>query len=295
MDRGEVSVNPWKVSENEVISARWNTRSTPPSSFSESRGPSSKRNKLLRAFRLSCYGKSSVVVNQVAEESDDASLETTPVGPTLVEFWRNEETGWWNTDKDGGALRHKDTGNFALPQTPMNRGAGVNLKTTKAMHGSLFTKRFGLTRLAKAEHEVDVCSESSSDLFELDNISTITLAYGVAGGAPREASIDRSVVTAKAAEFSSALGGWWRFSESARRRQKHQRDCGMPLLGCRSRKAVDVSTSAHRVLVKTGPGKWQLRNSAVAQTSPADLRQSPAKHLLAGRRISAPVPTLSLW
>ncbi|CAA6665167.1 unnamed protein product [Spirodela intermedia] len=262
MDRGEVSVNPWKVSENEVISARWNTRSTPPSSFSESRGPSSKRNKLLRAFRLSCYGKSSVVVNQVAEESDDASLETTPVGPTLAQ----------------------GQGNFALPQTPMNRGAGVNLKTTKAMHGSLFTKRFGLTSLAKAEHEVD-----------LDNISTITLAYGVAGGAPREASIDRSVVMAKAAEFSSAMGGWWRFSESARRRQKHQRDCGMPLLGCRSRKAVDVSTSAHRVLVKTGPGKWQLRNSAVAQTSPADLRQSPAKHLPAGRRISAPVPTLSLW
>lgn len=289
-------VNPWKLSpENEVMfSASWNTQSVPPSSFSESRGPPSSRNKFLRAFRLSCYGKSSVSVNEVVGEKDDASVETTPVSPTSVEFWSNEETGWWSTDNDGDALRHEATDNFNLSQTPMNRRAGVNLKTTKAMQES-FTKCFALTGFAKAEHEVDSCSESSSDLFELDNISTITLAYGVAGGLPKGASIDRSVVTAKAAEFSPAPGGWWRFSESARRRHQHQREGGMPLLGCRSRKAVDVSTGAHKVLVKAGPGQWPLRNCATDQTSPGDLRQRPGKHLFAGRRISAPISTVSPW
>lgn len=143
-----------------------------------------------------------------------------------------------------------------------------------------------------ADPEVDVFSESSSDLFELETVSTSTHAFGGTGGAPSEASVEWSVVTAKAPDFSSASEDQRRFSTVARKRQ-HQRSGGSLLLGCRGRKAVNVATNVHRAPAKSGPEDWRWRGRAAALASSVDLGRNPTRHFAAASRISAPIPALS--
>ncbi|CAA7401895.1 unnamed protein product [Spirodela intermedia] len=254
MDGGEVVLSPFKVSpERELtFSPGPVTPSATPSAFFESWGTPLGSKKLLRVSLWSCFGKSSVAVSEIAEESDGTFRENG--------FLCNEKTSRWKTDKPGGAFRHTTATRFAPPSDLIKR------KTTRTF------------KLAMADPEVDVFSESSSDLFELETVSTSTHAFGGTGGAPSEASIEWSVVTAKASDFSSAPEGQRRFSTVATRR-RHQRSGG---LGCRGRKAINVAANVHRTPAKSDPEEWRWRGRA-GQTG----------HLVAARRISAPIPSLS--
>ncbi|CAA6664506.1 unnamed protein product [Spirodela intermedia] len=101
--------------------------------------------------------------------------------------------------------------------------------------------------------EDDACSESSSELFEIESISTGTLALGWEGGAsaatcyePSEASIEWSVVTASAADGEASPppppppppppGRKWAEEEGWRGSQRRRRAGG--LLGCGGVKVV---------------------------------------------------------
>ncbi|CAA6665166.1 unnamed protein product [Spirodela intermedia] len=236
MDGGEVVLSPFKVSPEKELtfSPGRVTPSATPSVFFESWGTPSGSKKLLRVSLWSCFG-------------------SLPDG-TFREngFLCNEKTSRWKTDKPGGAFRHMTAIHFAPPSDLIKR------KTTRTF------------KLAMADPEVDVFSESSSDLFELETVSTSTHAFGGTGGAPSEASIEWSVVTAKASDFSSAPEGQRRFSTVATRR-RHQRSGG---LGCRGRKAINVAANVHRTPAKSGPEEWRWRGRVGALASSMDLRQA---------------------
>ncbi|KAJ1687137.1 hypothetical protein LUZ63_018527 [Rhynchospora breviuscula] len=92
----------------------------------------------------------------------------------------------------------------------------------------------------------DICSESSSDLFEISSISVKSHSFfdpdmdKSAIYEPSEASIQWSVVTASAANFSVES----QFDEPKIKSTKESRK-GM-LMGCVSHKAVNVTTDSHR-------------------------------------------------
>ncbi|KAJ4824220.1 hypothetical protein Tsubulata_013081 [Turnera subulata] len=111
----------------------------------------------------------------------------------------------------------------------------------------------------------DIESDASSDLFEIDNISTSTqpmfikkISDGISGCmtppsgyAPSETSIEWSVVTASAADFSSVadydekmVAENCRPSPGSASTPKRNRPNS--LLGCKSQKAVDVAETAYK-------------------------------------------------
>ncbi|WOG99557.1 hypothetical protein DCAR_0518910 [Daucus carota subsp. sativus] len=141
---------------------------------------------------------------------------------------------------------------------------------------SLVTTSFGSSALCD-----DMASDASSDLFEIENISgtdhtvlsrqescnascmTSTTQY-----APSEASIEWSVVTASAADFSSVVSDYEDASVSVKGRMisghaRNKTDCPKKvhikeppkngpskLLGCSNHKAVRVAESTHRTKEK---------------------------------------------
>lgn len=115
-------------------------------------------------------------------------------------------------------------------------------------------------------------SDASSDLFELDCLSCSANPVGLAMGvgpsptltacyAPSEASIEWSVVTASAADFS-AISDWEdqrstvTASSTTRRPPKRVPPTSKPraatLLGCKSQKAVRVAGEVHKALPTNG-------------------------------------------
>ncbi|KAF3326381.1 protein PHYTOCHROME KINASE SUBSTRATE 4 [Carex littledalei] len=97
-------------------------------------------------------------------------------------------------------------------------------------------------------YDDDISSESSSDLFEINSTSINSQSFFepyMADSAvyePSEASIDWSVVTASAANFSVAS----RSDESRKQSTKGSRNRKGLLMGCVSHKAVNVTTDSHR-------------------------------------------------
>lgn len=137
---------------------------------------------------------------------------------------------------------------------------------------SLVTTSFGSSALCD-----DMASDASSDLFEIENISGIDRAVlsrqescnmscmtPTTQYAPSEASIEWSVVTASAADFSSVVSDYEDASVSVKGRMisgqaKNKNSCpkkvdtkeppksgSSKLLGCRNHKAVRVAESTHR-------------------------------------------------
>lgn len=137
---------------------------------------------------------------------------------------------------------------------------------------SLVTTSFGSSALCD-----DMASDASSDLFEIENISGIDHAVlsrqescntscmtPTTQYAPSEASIEWSVVTASAADFSSAVSDYEDASVSVKGRMisgqvRNNKTCpkkvdmkeppksgSSKLLGCRNHKAVRVAESTHR-------------------------------------------------
>lgn len=155
----------------------------------------------------------------------------------------------------------------------------------------------------------DACSEASSDLFEIESFSTSTFPLGGAGGTsasttcyePSEASIEWSVVTASAANFSVASDSEVSPPKGRRadgRQHDQQRTGGGLLLGCGSARAVNVvAPSAHRVQeIKAAPQQQRQRLKSMDSVVPeiryhaesprsVDFEHGRAAHVLAARGI----------
>ncbi|KAL4584048.1 hypothetical protein LXL04_008638 [Taraxacum kok-saghyz] len=119
----------------------------------------------------------------------------------------------------------------------------------------------------------DMASEASSDLFEIENISKTgwqpsdsCVMSPETQYAPSEASIEWSVVTASAAEFSSVYSGYdgkhtiYNTSTANNRIsaktkiepvKKSQKTLASGLLGCKSYKSVKVAEPVYRTIDKT--------------------------------------------
>lgn len=127
----------------------------------------------------------------------------------------------------------------------------------------------------------DVDSDSSSDLFEIESFSTTGnssfLAHRTSESncyAPSEVSIDWSVVTASAADFSVASdyeevrtgGGGWRNSGRKDHKDEQKKRPGI-LSGCTNHKAVRVAGDEYKVSGGGGPGgRRRLSESMVVGT-----------------------------
>ncbi|KAI3759308.1 hypothetical protein L6452_07027 [Arctium lappa] len=118
----------------------------------------------------------------------------------------------------------------------------------------------------------DMASEASSDLFEIENISrsgwqpsdqSSCVMSPSTQYAPSEASIEWSVVTASAAEFSSVCSGYdhekhtvynqTRNQTKIEPAKKAQKTRANGLLGCKSHKSVKVAEPVYRISTTDKP------------------------------------------
>ncbi|KAK9750775.1 hypothetical protein RND81_02G221200 [Saponaria officinalis] len=120
-------------------------------------------------------------------------------------------------------------------------------------------------------------SDASSDLFEIECLSTTTnpIRY-----APSEASVDWSVVTASAADFTivSELNNQTSAEVAQKTKKGVQKTKGGGILaGCKSQKAVRVAEGVDRSLVKTKSGEIQRMHRFSDEYSPVTRFKSEAK------------------
>ncbi|KAD2393674.1 hypothetical protein E3N88_40651 [Mikania micrantha] len=130
----------------------------------------------------------------------------------------------------------------------------------------------------------DVASDSSSELFEIESFSTTGNNSFIAPRksesncyAPSEVSVDWSVVTASAADFSvfsdyddlRVTGDGWRFSgkdDQVERMKDEQKKRPGILSGCTSHKAVRVAGDKYTVSVGAARGRRQSAESMAVGT-----------------------------
>uniref|UniRef100_A0A1D1Z2D9 Protein PHYTOCHROME KINASE SUBSTRATE 1 n=1 Tax=Anthurium amnicola TaxID=1678845 RepID=A0A1D1Z2D9_9ARAE len=233
--------------------------------------------RFLGLFPCSCSDGSSVEVDKISTAKEGLGgdgVDARPPGPKQVrpEFWHSEETGWRRVEREDI---------FSFPPASLRPTVEAKVFDEKRKARIASVDPFGAAFLGKEEvasslrrslailtplppggssggrGEDDACSEASSDLFEIESLSTGTVPLGGSGGTttwyePSEASIEWSVVTASAANFSVASDGEGSPPEKARRggghvRPRQQRPGGGLLAGCGSAKAVNVVASTYRV------------------------------------------------
>uniref|UniRef100_A0A6V7QT05 Protein PHYTOCHROME KINASE SUBSTRATE 1-like n=1 Tax=Ananas comosus var. bracteatus TaxID=296719 RepID=A0A6V7QT05_ANACO len=180
--------------------------------------------KFLGVFRCSCSGRNAVEVEAECEKARIAEAKE-----QIVRELRVERLG------------------LGLREEALSFPPNLNPVAGKVTVGSGFKN-------GEEEEDDDVRSESSSELFELESISTNTGRFTESAPTtayePSEASIEWSVVTASAANLSVASqsechagkGG-----ESAAGRKGGSAHRPRLLMGCASHGAVNVATGTRRM------------------------------------------------
>ncbi|CAA7401089.1 unnamed protein product [Spirodela intermedia] len=219
--------------------------------------PPPVRRKLLRLFPCSCSDEASV-------EVDDAKSSTGGGGGGGAHQVRREN--WSRKEDCFSAAPASTAAAVAVTAGKPAAASGGSRRVPSARLGSNFNPSVvSSSWVSRAlpppppggagagAGEDDACSESSSELFEIESISTGTLALGWEGGAsaatcyePSEASIEWSVVTASAADGEASPppppppappGRKWAEEEGWRGSQRRRRGGG-GLLGCGGVKVV---------------------------------------------------------
>ncbi|KAI3521765.1 hypothetical protein L1887_11239 [Cichorium endivia] len=211
-----------------------------------------------RWFNGPCSTKKAVYVNQSIKQGEQFAF---PVLNPDMEIFRTEE----KEEK------------LELPRMSLEVfGSGTINKGDIARN--LVRKMSILTwdAIPKSKESVicdDMASEASSDLFEIENISRhgwqpsdhSCVMSPSTQYAPSEASIEWSVVTASAAEFSSVYSGYdgkhTIYNTASKNRtstkpktepvKKSQKTLANGLLGCKSYKSVKVAEPVYRTIDKT--------------------------------------------
>lgn len=217
--------------------------------------PPPVRRKLLRLFPCSCSDEASVEVG-------DAKSSSGGGGAGGAHQVRREN--WSRKEGCFSAAPPSTTAAVTVAAGKPAAAVGGSLRVPSAQLGgnvnpSVVSSNWVIRALgppppggavARAGED-DACSESSSELFEIESISTGTLGLGWEGGAsaatcyePSEASIEWSVVTASAADGEASPpppppppGRKWA-EEEGRRGGQRRRRAGAGLLGCGGAKAV---------------------------------------------------------
>ncbi|MQL98563.1 hypothetical protein Taro_031277 [Colocasia esculenta] len=305
--------------------------------------------KFLGIFPCSCSDGLSVEVDKDKKGSDGGGFTVSRrLGPEQAarqEFWCNEETLWRRGAGTGSGFITRREDYFSFPPVLNAVRVGNSTVGPKMLQEDQKLARvspmdvFGAPFLGKEELATslrrsltimnpfsggggrggtrvddDVCSDASSDLFEIESLSTGTFPLGGAGGTststtcyePSEASIEWSVVTASAANFSLASDGEVSPPKARRQDGRHhqQRSGGGLLLGCGSAKAVNVVPTAYRAQefkAEVAQQQRQHHKSMDAVMAPeiryyaetprsVDFEHGRAAHVLAPRGIPRPAP-----
>uniref|UniRef100_A0A1D1YVV5 Protein PHYTOCHROME KINASE SUBSTRATE 1 n=1 Tax=Anthurium amnicola TaxID=1678845 RepID=A0A1D1YVV5_9ARAE len=291
-----------------------------PATSSPKLDPPAGSNKFLGVFRCSCSGKSSVAVDKVANVGGDCRNPASRRGaPKQVppEFWCSGETGWRRVDDVGGVYgpKREDCSAFRPSLYPVVAGSSAHAGkvfdekrkariSSTAIYGAPFMGKDFVSGLRRSlmsplpsnvapsagDDDDDACSESSSDLFEIDSVSTSTLQFGMGGStsasttcsAPSEDSIAWSVVTASAANFSAMSDGERSPREARKAGGGHrQRPGGGLLLGCGSEKAVGIASNTHKARDMVGGTARHRQARLMAVRS--DVIRIPQDQLISGQ------------
>ncbi|XP_078164921.1 protein PHYTOCHROME KINASE SUBSTRATE 1-like [Carex rostrata] len=208
--------------------------------------------KLLRVFLCTCSGKKTIDTEVEGESARDSLGErnlmdeirlASEMRMKRLELGFNE--GLFNGPENLKGIEGKDAFGRELREGEKKASLG----TRESLNPSSEILSTSLNNRCNGDnYDDDISSESSSDLFEINSTSINSQSFFepyMADSAvyePSEASIDWSVVTASAANFSVASQS----DESRKSSTKGGRNRKGLLMGCVSHKAVNVTTDSHR-------------------------------------------------